>query len=98
MSPSRRILQLIISQLARCRLRHNTRADVDDHRDHLGQEAEHNAECKGTVVQGERSFLCTQDDKSVQDADTNEDEGEADGGDQLVLGAVNFALPHAGFG
>lgn len=88
MSPSRRIIQLIISQLARCRLGHNTRADVDDHRDHLGQEAEHNTKCKGTVVQGEKSFLCVQDDESVQDADTNEDEGEADRGDQLVLGAV----------
>ena len=90
MSPSRRIIQLIISQLARCRLGHSTRADVDDNRDHLWQEAEHNTEYKGAIAQGEGSLLCAQDDKSIQDADTNEDEDETDGGDQLVLGAVSL--------
>jgi len=87
MSPPRQIFRLIISQLARCRLGHNTCADVDDHRDHLGQEAEHNAECKGIVIQDERSLLCAQNDKSVEDADTAEDEGETGGVEQLVLGS-----------
>lgn len=57
MSPIRCIFQFTISQFARCRLGHNTSTDIDDHRDHLGQEAEHNTECKGTVIQCESSLL-----------------------------------------